>query len=162
MTRDISPDLDALLSFVLDAKRHTYAAQGDAASVAALLPGSRQLEYHREPFSYRDIYFGGEFFVGQETVYQGGAPVWAMGYGGGLLPVSEAPVEATTVYDFLRTALRQVTPERPFRGPGELREGAFAYTSESHGEIDRFWGVETITYGGHLIYELRYSGGLLR
>jgi hypothetical protein len=35
---------DALVGFLVAAKRRTYAAQGDEATVAALLPGSEQLE----------------------------------------------------------------------------------------------------------------------
>lgn len=36
------------------------------------------------------------------------------------------------------------------------------YTDEGQGDIDRFWGVETITCANHMVYQLRYSGGLLR
>ena len=63
------------MAFLVTAKRQTYAAQGDDATVTPLLPGSRQLEYQQGVLCYRDIYFGGAYFVGQETVYEGHTPV---------------------------------------------------------------------------------------
>lgn len=36
---------EALTQFLVQAKRQTYAGQGDDASVSPLLPGTRQLEY---------------------------------------------------------------------------------------------------------------------
>jgi hypothetical protein len=80
----------AFMTFLVNAKRQTYAAQGDDATVTPLVPGSRQLEYQEGALLYRDIYFGGAYFVGQETVYEGPTPVWAMGYGGGVIPSSLA------------------------------------------------------------------------
>jgi hypothetical protein len=44
----MTPDTEgraAFLAFLLRAKRHTYAGQGDDATVTPLLPGSKQLEY---------------------------------------------------------------------------------------------------------------------
>jgi hypothetical protein len=111
----------AFMTFLVNAKRQTYAAQGDDATVTPLVPGSRQLEYQEGALLYRDIYFGGGYFVGQETVY-----------------------------------------ERPYRGPNQWREGAYVYTDETQGDVERFWGVETITHEAQVVYQLRYSGGLLR
>jgi hypothetical protein len=160
MALSISPT--AFMSFLVNAKRQTYAAQGDNATTIPLVPGSRQLEYHEGVLLYRDIYFGGGYFVGQETVYEGPTPVWAMGYAGGVMPSSVASRDLGQVYAFLRAALRRVTPERPYRGPRQWGEGAYIYTDESQGDVERFWGVETITYAEQMIYQLRYSGGLLR
>ena len=147
------------VTFLLNAKRQTYAAQGDAATVTPFLPGSRQLEYQEGALLYRDIYFGGAFFVGQETVYEASVPVWAMCYAGGVIT---SDVSLSQVYGFLRAALRQVTGERPYRGPSHWREGVFVYTDDSQGDIEWFWGIETITREGQSVYQLRYSGGLLR
>jgi hypothetical protein len=152
----------AFLTFLVNAKRQTYAAQGDDATVAPLVPGSRQLEYQEGVLLYRDIYFGGAYFVGQETVYEGPTPVWAMGYAGGVISSTPASRDVGHVYEFLRAALRRVTPERPYRGPNQWREGAYVYTDEGQGDVERFWGVETITYAEQVVYQLRYSGGLLR
>jgi hypothetical protein len=59
---------EALVHFLLQAKRHTYASQGDEATVAPLVPGTKQLEYRDGLFFYRDIYVGMAYFVGQEIV----------------------------------------------------------------------------------------------
>ena len=151
-----------LVNFLIDAKRHTYAAQGDEASVPALLTGSRQLEFQDGPLLSRDIYFGSAYFVGQETVYHAESPLWAMGYAGGLLSPTASAAEAGQVYGFLRAALRRGEPHRLYRGPNVYREGACTYTDESHGELAAFWGVETITHADKPVYELRYHGGRLR
>ncbi|MBN1285823.1 MAG: hypothetical protein JXB47_10530 [Anaerolineae bacterium] len=149
---------ETLIAFLLDAKRATYASPDSRAKVAPVLPGSQQLEYREGALFYRDIYFGFDFFAGQETVYHDDAPFWSMGYAGGLL---DPTIDAVPVYAFLGEALRQVRPERPYRGPEELRKGAYLYTDESHGEVERFWGIETIRYEGRAVYELRYAGGHL-
>ena len=149
----------ALAEFLVDAKRSTYAALDDEATLTPLLAGSRQLEYRRAPWFYRDVYFGTAAFVGQETVYLEAPPVWAMGYAGGLL---EAPgIDATRVYGFLRQALREVTAEQPYRGPLSFIHGDYAYSREHEGDLDRFRGVEVVRAQGRSVYELRYAGGRL-
>lgn len=70
------------LDFLIQAKKATYASQGDNASVTPLLKGSRQLEFLEGDFLYRDIYFGMSYFIGQETVYYKGNPIWSMSYSG--------------------------------------------------------------------------------
>ena len=62
-------------AFLRHAKLATYAAQGDDASVAPLLGGSKQLEYRDGDWLYRDIYFGMLRFVGQEVVCEADRPV---------------------------------------------------------------------------------------
>lgn len=151
-----SIDQDAFIAFLLDAKRATYASTGRDAVVEAALPGAHQLEYSAGPFLYRDVYYGGEQFIGQETVYHAGQPLWSMCYAGWSIDV-QIPVG-----DFLKEALRHVEPEHPYRGPGHFQNGDYAYTNECHGAVDRFWGYETIEYQGRMIYELRYQGGAIR
>ncbi len=71
-------------SFLLVAKRNTYAARGGV-PVPSLVPGSKQLEYGDGALLYRDIYFGDDYFAGEETVYFQGRPIWCMCYAGGAL-----------------------------------------------------------------------------
>lgn len=154
-----------LATFLVTAKRHTYAA-GDTAVVTALLPDARQLEYREQALLYRDIYMGSAYFVGQETVYYALADetptaIWAMAYAGGWMPFSAHPPEVGQVYGFLRAALQQVSIARPFRGPRTWSDGAYRYTDEGHGDLDRFFGHETITYADNPVYQLHYSGGLV-
>jgi Domain of unknown function (DUF5680) len=152
-------DTEQLADFLVQAKRSTYAAQGDAASVEPLVPASRQLEFRRGDFLYRDIYMGFAYFVGQETVYEGAKPIWAMGYAGGVIGDGADAIE---LYDFLRAALRQVETALPFRGPGLLRSSGFQYTNQANGTLDNFWGIERISRAREIMYELRYHGGRLR
>ncbi len=150
---------DRLALFLVRAKLATYAAQGDQASVSPMLPGSHQLEYRESDLVSRDIYFGGDFFVGQETVYQGDRPIWAMSYAGGIHP--NIPVEPGLVYVFLQEALRAVAVERPFRGPANFEREHFSYTASSIGSVSRFFGTEIIMYDGLPVFQLRFAGGLL-
>ncbi len=164
VTRPASRDRrvdDEALAFIILAKKSTYAAGGDTATVpAVLVPGSKQLEFARGRWLYRDIYTGFRFLAGQETVYRNGKPIWAMVYCGG---VSESVGldEAYEVYRFLREALRQVDVTAPYRGPESFSDATYEYSNDSYGSPARFRGREVIRRGGTKVYELDYCGGLL-
>lgn len=148
-----------LAQFLVAAKRATYAAQGDEASVTPLLPGGRQLEYRLGAILYRDIYFGFIYFVGQETVYENDTPVWAMGYAGGM---TASQHDASATYRFLQMALRQVETASPYRGPGLIRDDNFQYTSQTNGTLENFSGIERVSSARNVLYELRYYGGRIK
>ena len=151
-----------MIDFLVRAKRHTYASQGDEASVSSLLPGSRQLEYQEDTFFYRDIYFGTRYFVGQETVYHEELPYWAMSYSGGVKSTIDNADEIRQVYSFLRMALRQVSREYIFRGSEWFVDGDYQYENRSENKVESFYGTELIRIGDQVVYTLRYSGGILR
>jgi hypothetical protein len=152
-----------LVAFLLEAKRRTYAGLDDDATVAVpLLAGSKQLEYCRDGMSYRDIYFGMSYFVGQEVVTANERPVWSMSYAGGTQPEITARDEVLTTYGFLRKALLRVSGDRPFRGPAQFDEGIFRYVNTSDGAFSAFRGSEEILREGKRVYALHYSGGMLR
>ena len=153
---------DEFVQFLLKAKKSTYAALGDGASVSPLLPGSHQLEFVEGSWLYRDVYFGGHFFVGQETVYKEGVPTWCMGYAGGLVDEVDPQLKTEPVYEFLREALRRVDAERPYRGPHTFQKGELAFSDSGEGYIGNFWGVETVTLRQKIVYRLRYHGGFIR
>ena len=69
---------DKFRRFLCDAKRATYASQDGQTRVKPALKGAHQLEFLQGPLFYRDVYFGGDFFIGQETVYFQGTPLWGM------------------------------------------------------------------------------------
>lgn len=146
----------------MEAKRQTYAAYGDNASVAPLVPGSRQLEYGHGSFFYRDVYFGMAYFVGQETVYDGDYPYWSMCYAGGVNHGVTAKDEIRRIYTFLRSALREVSVAHPFRGPSHFRAADFEYRNTCAGQFDRFHGTEVIRQQDRMVYTLHYSGGIVR
>ena len=147
--------------FLCDAKIATYAAGDGQAKVTPLIKGSHQLEFIQGAFLYRDIYFGGHFFVGQETVFYQKKPTWAMSYAGG----SNQGVkheETQGIYQFLAAALREVPTSAPYRGPEKFELGEYIYKNRILGSIDRFSGVETILTLGIPVYQLHYSGGILK
>lgn len=158
MQRSI-PDPE-LRRFLLQAKRATYAAQGDDASVTPLLPDSKQLEYREGDLLYRDMYVGTLQFVGQEIVYCADRAIWSMSYAGGIC----ADVKTHTpgqIYAFLRQALLDAPAEMPLRGPRLLTNDAVHYTCQYTGSLERFYGAETITSGTECLHQLYFSGGRL-
>ncbi len=159
----MSVNREIFLAFLIAAKQHTYAMQGgNASAVSSLVHGSKQLEYQEASLLYRDIYFGGDYFVGQEVVYYEATPVWSMCYAGGKFKNAEVQADTQNIYAFLQTALREIPGTQPYRGPATFRQANFLYTNESHGDIDRFWGLENITYQNIAVYQLHYSGGILQ
>jgi hypothetical protein len=157
------PSLPRLSRFLVDAKRRTYAGLDDDATIAApLLPGSKQLQYRDGDLSYRDIYFGMRFFVGQETVLSGPNAIWSMSYSGGVVSTVVDRNEFLAIYAFLRQALLATGEDRPFRGPPQFEDESFRYNNVSSGDVAEFHGEEQILRGGLKVYGLRYGGGLLR
>jgi hypothetical protein len=152
-----------LVDFLLEAKRRTYAGLDDDATIATpLISGSKQLEYISGDMSYRDIYFGLAYFVGQEVVAVKHRPVWSMSYAGGTLAEIAARDEILAIYGFLRKALLHVSAERPFRGPAQFEDGLYRYANTLDGAFAAFRGTEEILREGKRVYTLHYSGGLLR
>ena len=70
-------DLEA---FVVRAKGSTYMGSGSTAESSRL--GAHDLAFHSDEWLYRDSYFGGTDFLGQETVWFRAEPVWAENYYG--------------------------------------------------------------------------------
>jgi Domain of unknown function (DUF5680) len=156
-----------LAAFLVTAKRRTYAGLDDDATVAApILRGSKQLEYSEPNLSYRDIYFGMAFFVGQETVQEtvtaGERVIWSMSYAGGVSSDIGDPGSFLAIYAFLRQALLAIPEDRPFRGPPQFEQGDLRYENISEGDISCFHGTERIYQAGLQVYGLRYSGGTIR
>lgn len=153
-----------LAAFLVEAKRRTYAGLDDDATVSTpLLAGSKQLEHRAPPYAYRDIYFGMGFFVGQETVSRDARAIWSMSYSGGARAEITDRDTFLAIYKFLRQALLGVRVEEPYRGPRMFEQEGMIYRNEVEGALDRFHGGETISrHDGAQLYELRYSGGLLR
>ncbi len=146
-----------LVPFLIEAKRHAY-ANGTAARVQPALAGSVQLEYRSGDWSYRDIYFGEEFFTGQEVVYYRNRPWWSMVYAGGV-KLEEPPAEE--IYRFLQQALQRVDAEAPFRGPDSFEEGDFRYACAWRGTVEWFEGMEVIFHRERIAYQLTFSGGMI-
>ena len=150
-----------LVRFLCESKRATYAAKDGKAAVKPVFAGSHQLEHRRGGFFYRDVYYGGEYFVGQETVYHKNEPIWGMSYGGGInegIKTNDTP----GIYEFLAAALRMVQENAPFRGPEKFRQGDLKYQNRILGNVHRFSGIESIAFEDIPVYQLHYSGGILK
>ena len=152
-----------LATFLLEAKRRTYAGLDDDATVRVpVLKGSKQLEHQAGPYAYRDIYFGMGFFVGQETVSKAAEVVWSMSYSGGASPGISDRDALLSIYKFLRQALLAGHVDTPYRGPASFEASGMTYLNRVHGTLERFHGHEEILQGGKTLFELRYCGGMLR
>jgi Domain of unknown function (DUF5680) len=154
MTQD---ELAQLQPFIIRAKKATYVAGG--AKDASTRPGSHDLSYHEGDWTYRDSYFGGTDFLGQETVWFRDESVWSMIYYGYILRPDL--IDGDRAAQTLRTALSNDSQGRlldkfEWSGP----HGHFSISSE--GTIEHFKGSETITVSGALAYALDYMGGLVK
>ncbi|MDR0271453.1 DUF5680 domain-containing protein [Paenibacillus sp.] len=153
---------EQLANFLVEAKRNTYASQGDEASVQPLLNNSKQLEYRSGDFFYRDIYFGSAFFVGQETVEFEERPIWSMVYSGGVIIPNASGDIIGPIHSFLRQALRLVDTKSIYRGPNRFESSNYIFKNEYEGTLDIFFGKEVILMDNQKVYELKYSGGAIR
>jgi transcriptional regulator with XRE-family HTH domain len=138
------------VAFLLRAKKATYAGHG--AEVEPTRLASHDLVYREDDLTYHDTYLGGSRFSVEETLWDAEVPFWAMNYTGRVLAEGFSG-------DFLKAALAQVPPDRPFRGPAFFQDGDLTYTCSADGTFDWFTGAEQIYYRGTLVYECRFHGG---
>lgn len=147
-----------LSEFIVKAKVNTYANSGAEGELLGN-DGSKELIFREEPWLYRDRYFGTHTFVGEEVISKDGKAAWVMNYYGQTLSDT---IDPRKLYDFLQVALRQVTSDRPYRGPEEFTQNDLRYQNQSRGSVESFSGTETIQYQNTKVYELSYHGGLVR
>ncbi len=143
--------------FILKAKQNTYASSGLGGDIL-LSDGGKEFSYEEGGFKYKDKYYGYNPFIGEEIVWQDNKIIWGMNYYGevvsDIVPVKE-------VYAFLKTVLRKVEVDRPFRGPREYKNADWKYIDNSTGDVNNFSGEEVIYYKDIKIYKLKYNGGVI-
>ena len=147
-----------LSKFLVKAKIATYASEGEA-NERVLEDGAKELTFESDDFKYRDRYYGFNPFVGEEIVWQNNKIVWSMNYYGKIISLT---VSAKQIYEFLKSAMRQIKEDRPFRGPNNFKSGDFEYIDESTGDVNDFSGTERILFKGQEIYILFYHGGIVK
>ena len=152
ISRSEDNDLDALITFKLDASRNTYAGYAD--TVTSCRPGSHDYQYQSGDFLYYDSWFGGERFTGEEMIWKSGIPLYSMNYFGRTLNDKFSG-------DFLKEALRLGSEDLPYRGPEYYQAGEYTYKNKVVGKIDWFQGFEEIYCQNDLVYECTYHGGIL-
>lgn len=150
-------ELAELEAFIVAAKQATYA--GGGIEGAASRPGSHDLTFARGPWSYRDSYFGGTRFIGQEVVWRDGEPVWAMDYYGYVLRPDL--IDAARAGATIKAALSAMYLEGRFLGGFEWTGPHGVYRDTSSGGVEHFLGREAILVRGDEAYALDYFGGLI-
>ncbi|MDP2669211.1 MAG: DUF5680 domain-containing protein [bacterium] len=133
-----------LIAFVIKAKKKTYASV--SAKETILPDGGRKLIYEDDSYYYEDIYYGFLEFYGREVAFKKipHPRKWIMQYAGIIPQKVRNIVDPREVYADLKTALRVIHPNRPFRGPRQLTCEKFEYISECTGEPDFFFGSEAM------------------
>ncbi|MFO6424916.1 DUF5680 domain-containing protein [Motilimonas sp. KMU-193] len=139
-----------LIAFLCRAKVKTYAGKG--AEVASCRIGSHDLRYQEGELSYLDSYLGNEKFAGEEAIWLGDTPVWAMNYVGRVL----SPRFSS---DFLKQALTAVEDSMPYRGPQLFSQGDYTYLCQVEGFFNWFNGTEQIFFRQEKVYECAFHGG---
>lgn len=148
-----NPRHDAAISFLLRAREGT---RDMIPQENPTRPDSHELRY-AEPddgWLYVDSFLGHGAFGGTEVIWQNGVPLWTLHYCG---HVTGPGFDA----DFLREALRQATPEDPFRGPIEYQQGSLMYVNSHAGDFAWFFGREEVYQHGNCLYECIYHGSTL-
>jgi hypothetical protein len=151
-------DIAELDRFIVLAKRQTYVGDGTKAEPSR--PGSHDLTFTSGDWSYRDSYFGGTDFIGQETVWLRGEPVWAMNYYGYILRPDL--IDAHRAGATIKAALSAMYAENRFLGGFEWSGPHGLYRDTSTGTAAHFHGRETIEVTATEAYALDYTGGLIK
>lgn len=150
-------DIKELGELLIKAKISTYASGGEGGG-KILSDGSREFKFKENEFEYIDRYFGFNHFIGEEIVRQNEIVIWGMNYYGGI--ISEI-IPAKDIYQFLQSALKRITEDRPFRGPNNFQKDNLKYINKINGTVEKFEGQEVILCGEQMVYELNYHGGLV-
>lgn len=144
--------------FVVAAKAACYV--GGGVKVSPSRQGAHDLTFAQGGFSYRDSYFGGADFIGQEVVWHRDHALWAMNYSGRILRPDL--IDASQTGDIIKTALTAMYATGRFLGGFQFVQGTDIYSDSSTGDVGAFSGREDITRDGTVLYVLTYHGGLIR
>lgn len=143
---------------VVRAKAVCYVGGGERSPASRL--GSHDLTWSEGRWSYRDSYFGGADFLGQETLWFEDEPVWAMNYYGYILRPDL--IDAARAGSTIKAALSAMYREGRFLG-GFGWTGEFGkYLDRSEGNVMHFHGREVIVVDSQEAYALDYFGGLIK
>ena len=145
-----------LEEFIIEAKAASYIGGATHMNTPCRL-ASHDIAFEKGSYSYLDSYFDGTDFIGQETVWQDGKPIWGMNYYGRILdPHLMDGARAGLV---IKEALGALYQEGRFLGGFEYRHVHGRYVDENSGNILRFQGIERIYVAEREAYRLDYHGG---
>ena len=147
-----------LREFLMEANQHGYASGNPGVKEE---DGSTTITYPPEGdiegWKFRDHFYGGEPYGGQEVVFRNEKPYWTMVYYGTVYEEEDL----ANVYPFLQKALLQGDEKFPVRGPASFMEGDLHYKNNISGDLDSFSGTEAIVRQGDGVYEAFFAGGLV-
>lgn len=146
-------DIDKVISFLVCAKRSTYAVGIN--KVQSTRMKSFDYSYEEDPYKYHDTYLGGERFSGEEAIWLYDDPIWSMNYSGRVLGNNFNS-------SFLKQVLSEVSVDFPYRGPRIYSKGDYRYHCKIDGEFVWFQGYEEIFYFDEKIYECYFHGGIIK
>jgi len=151
-------ELSELEAFIVLAKSQTYVGGGRFSS--SCRPGSHDVAFDNDAWSYLDSYFGGTDFIGQEVVWQSNVPVWAMNYYGRILLPEK--MNAERAGKIIKESLSELYAEGRFLGGFSNTIDNAYYVDNSVGHVSGFSGTEKILIDKLAVYQLDYHGGLVR
>lgn len=143
---------------ILAAKAASYV--GGGTTVEASRPGAQDISWSEGEWRYLDSYFGGTDFLGQEVLWRGHAPVWAMNYYGYVLRPDL--IDAGRAGATIKAALSALYAEGRFLGGFEWTGPHGRYVDTNRGGPEQFRGREVILVEGVEAYALDYFGGLVK
>lgn len=146
-----------LCKFLVEAKKSTYAAWNSATKIIND-DKSTTIVFESDNWKYHDNYFWGEPYGGREVVFFKDAPVYIMTYYGN---VNSSVSDINVVYGVLMDALKLIPEDKPYRGPEKFNKGNLSYKNSFTGEIDNFFGEESIFENGKEIYNAKYIWGFV-
>lgn len=151
-------DIAELNGIVVRAKAATYVGGGTKAGSSR--PGSHDLTWSDGAWRYRDSYFGGSDFIGQEVIWFHDEPVWAMNYYGYIRHPDL--IDGQRAGETIKAALSAMYSQGRFLGGFEWTGNHGTYHDVSSGDVTHFHGREVILVEGKEAYALDYFGGLVK
>jgi hypothetical protein len=143
---------------IVKAKADTYVGGGVKVEPSRL--GSHDLSWSDGPWRYLDSYFGGTDFIGQETLWLEGSPIWAMNYYGYIRRPDL--IDGSRAGETIKAALSSMYREGRFLGGFQWDSPHGQYIDQSSGDPTHFHGREVILVEGVEAYALDYFGGLVK
>lgn len=148
----------SLHAFIVESKASCYVGGGAKAEPSR--QGSNDFVFEKAPYAYRDSYFGGTDFIGQEVVWENGRAVWAMNYYGHIH--RDDLMTGADGGMVIRQALAAMYRQGRFLGGFCHEIGKYRYVDTNTGDYTGFAGEERIMVDGEAAYHLLYHGGLVR
>ncbi|MDR1300403.1 MAG: DUF5680 domain-containing protein [Candidatus Nomurabacteria bacterium] len=146
---------DALKQFLYKANTRGYGSTG--VDEEKLPNGEHVIHFSDDDYEFKDVYYGGEPYAGQEVIFaQGGRAIWAMQYRGFVVDGEELG----PIYEFLGKVLTGTEVGLP-RGVDGFADGDFSYEFKMNGDLDEFSANEKILRGGKVVYAADFLGGLV-